>query len=62
MKILLDGKVVYCSEPVRKANTKSVHNVSIPISSAQELTLIVESSDGDKGGDHANWAEAVFLK
>jgi hypothetical protein len=60
MKILLDGKEVYASGTVR-SHGYVAPVLEIPLEGARELTLIVTDADGNKGGDHASWADATLL-
>lgn len=61
MVIRLDGREVYRSGAMNRDSVETVQPVVLPVKGAQKLTLIVESLDGNNGGDHANWAEA-YLK
>ena len=61
MIIRLDDKEVYRSGAVRRGSIKNAERLVLPVAGARKLTLIVEASDGNNGGDHANWAEA-YLK
>lgn len=56
MKILVDGMEVFTTG-LTSSNDKDRRAVTIPIKGAKELTLIVDSL-GDRGGDHASWADA----
>lgn len=58
MIIQVDGKESYRSGPISRPTFKKAKPLKIPVSGAHKLTLIVESSDGQNGGDHANWADA----
>jgi len=59
MKILVDGKEVFATGKVssRGFNAK---DVMIPVTGANELTLVVTDAGNDKGGDHASWADAYL--
>jgi len=61
MIIRLDDKEVYRSGAMRRGSIKNAERLVLPVAGARKLTLIVEASDGNNGGDHANWAEA-YLK
>jgi len=60
MKILVDDKEVWSSGPTRSHDGKARHRLRIPVKDAQTLTLIVTQSDGNRGGDHASWADAYL--
>ncbi|MDD2598730.1 MAG: NPCBM/NEW2 domain-containing protein [Kiritimatiellae bacterium] len=59
MKILVDGKEVFATGKVssREFNAK---DVMIPVTGANELTLVVMDGGNGKGGDHASWADAYL--
>ena len=60
MKILLDGKEVFTTGIARSADYVAP-DLDIPVTGVVELTLIVTDADGNKGGDHASWADAYLL-
>ncbi len=62
MVILVDDTEVYRSGAVSSRTIGEPKALQIPVSGAQELSLRVESSDGNNGGDHANWADAHLIK
>ena len=59
MKILVDGKECYSSGKVRSTGFEA-KSVTIPITGAKELTLVVTDGGDGKGGDHASWADAYL--
>jgi len=59
MKILVDGKQVFASGKVSSAGFQG-KEVNIPVSGANELTLVVTDAGNGKGGDHASWADAYL--
>ncbi|NME70136.1 NPCBM/NEW2 domain-containing protein [Flammeovirga aprica] len=61
MKILIDGQEVYNSGKINRESQPSPQSVMIDLKDAQKVTLVVEEADGDKGGDHADWADAYFV-
>ena len=61
MIIQVDNKVVYQSGQVTRHTFGSAKPLIVPVEGAHRLTLMVKQSDGNNGGDHANWAEA-YLK
>lgn len=58
MKILVDGEEKWSSGPTRSHDKKHRRRLAISVKDAQTLTLLVLQSDGNKGGDHASWANA----
>jgi NPCBM/NEW2 domain/PA14 domain/Domain of unknown function (DUF1929)/F5/8 type C domain len=54
-KVLLDGTEKYNSGVMRQNEVK---NINLNISSARELTMIVEDAGDKNWYDHANWADA----
>lgn len=62
MVILVDGKEVYRSGQVRRGAPGIGKPLEIPVSGAAKLSLIVESADGNNGGDHASWADAYLIR
>ena len=60
MKILLDGKEVFTTGTARSEDYVAP-DLDIPVTGVEELTLIVTDADGNKGGDHASWADAYLL-
>ena len=60
MKILIDGKEVFASGPT-SSHEKDRPVVEVPVSDAKSLTLIVDSL-GNRGGDHASWADAYLSR
>ncbi|NLR93321.1 NPCBM/NEW2 domain-containing protein [Flammeovirga agarivorans] len=60
MRIEVDGKEMYNSGLIstRKQDPKMQ---AIEVAGGHTLTLIVED-DGDRGGDHADWADAFFVE
>ena len=61
MKIRVDGKEVFASGSV-SSQGYSQKPLSLPVAGAKTLTLIVTEADGDRGGDHASWADARLTK
>jgi dienelactone hydrolase len=61
MKILVDGKQVFTTGPTQSSNKIFRQPVDIPLKGAKSLTLTVDSL-GNKGGDHASWANARLTK
>lgn len=60
MKILVDGEERWSSGPTRSHEKKHRQRLAISVRDAQTLTLLVHQSDGNKGGDHASWANAYL--
>ena len=60
MMIRVDGKDVFASGQVRSTGFTS-QALEIPVAGANTLTLIVTDGDGDRGGDHASWADAYLV-
>jgi dienelactone hydrolase len=60
MKILVDGKEIFTTGPTTSHNHDR-QPLIIPVVGANSLTLIVESL-GEKGGDHASWADAYLVR
>jgi len=60
MIIQVDGKERYRSGPISRESFKEAKPLRIPVTDARQMTLIVESADGQNGGDHANWADAYL--
>ena len=61
MKILVDGKQVFTSGPTQSSDKILRNPIDIPLLGAKSLTLIVDSL-GNRGGDHASWANARLTK
>ena len=61
MKILVDGKKVFTTGPTQSSDKILRQSVDIPLNGAKSLTLIVDSL-GNRGGDHASWANARLTK
>ncbi|MBT3193211.1 MAG: alpha/beta hydrolase fold domain-containing protein [Verrucomicrobia bacterium] len=61
MKILVDGREVFTSGPVTRHNY-TPSPLTVPVSGAKKLTLIVTEGGNGPGGDHANWADAYLTK
>ena len=61
LKILVDGKEVFASGHVRSSEKKPAEPLALGVAGAKELKLIVSEADGQKGGDHASWAEAYLI-
>ena len=59
MKVLVDGKQVFSSGPVRGL-TYEPTPLNIPVSGAKLLTLVVTDGGNGNRGDHAHWAEAYL--
>ena len=61
MKILVDDKEVFTTGkiPSPSYQTKAL---TIPLTGAQKLTLIVTDGGNGGGGDHASWADAYLTK
>jgi hypothetical protein len=60
MSILIDGKEVFASGKVRSSRFVA-KPITIPVTGAKELTLVVTDGGDGPGGDHASWADA-YLK
>ena len=60
MNILVDGKEVFSSGATSSADGKPRTPLRIPVDGARTLTLGVDPQ-GDRGGDHASWADAYLL-
>lgn len=60
MKILVDGKQVFTTGPT-SSQDKNRKEMTIPVKGVRELTLVVDSL-GNRGGDHASWANAHLRK
>jgi len=58
MKILVDGEEVFTTGPTSSRNQER-KPIEIRLTAAKRLTLIVDSL-GERGGDHASWADAVL--
>lgn len=58
--VLLDGRRMYESGALRGGDAPTA--VSLDVSNAEEMTLVVEPGGDLDLGDHANWADAVLLK
>lgn len=61
MKILVDGREVFTTGPTNSRADVERKAVEIPLAGAKALTLIVDSL-GDRGGDHASWADAWLVR
>lgn len=61
MRILVDDKEFFNSGNI-SSTKQEVKNLQIKVSGHQKLSLIVEQANANKGGDHANWADAHFSK
>jgi hypothetical protein len=59
--IRVDDKELYRSGKMSSAFSKKIQPVEVSVKGAAVLTLMVETADGEMGGDHANWAGA-YLK
>lgn len=57
MKVLVDGKEVFSTGKTNSREKVERRPLEISVKGAQELTLAVGSL-GERGGDHASWAEA----
>lgn len=55
-EVWVDGRKVYTSG--LKLATSPTENISVDISGARELTLVVTDGGDNKVGDHADWADA----
>jgi hypothetical protein len=62
MKILVNDKEVYSSGPTSSKDGTERKPLRISVAGAQTLTLVVSTSDGTNGGDHASWADAYLLR
>lgn len=60
MRILVDNKEVFNTEEISSRTQDAPESVVVDLAGAKELTLIVEEGK-DKGGDHADWADAYFI-
>ena len=60
MKIFVDGRQVFTTGPTSSLDGVVRMPVVLPLSDANTLTLVVQSL-GDRGGDHANWAEVYLV-
>jgi lysophospholipase L1-like esterase len=60
MSILIDGKEVFASGKVSSSRFVA-KPITIPVTGAKELTLVVTDGGDGPGGDHASWADA-YLK
>ncbi len=61
MRVLVDGKEVYNTGEISRHRQK-IKMVFIKLATnAKTLTLLAEDTDNDRGGDHANWADAYFM-
>lgn len=58
LKIIVDGKEVFASGPTKSGDGKPHEPLDIPVTGAKTLKLIVTDGGDDKGGDHADWADA----
>ncbi|GAA0742683.1 DUF4073 domain-containing protein [Clostridium oceanicum] len=59
-KVFVDGKLLYTSE-VMKRNTAS-ESIEVDVEGAKEIKLVVENGGNGNASDHANWADAKFIK
>ncbi len=59
-KVIVDGSVAYDGEPMTGADRATP--ISVPVSGAEWMTLIVETADHADIGDWANWAAARLIK
>ena len=59
MKILVDDEEVFAGGKTRSIDKQPRKPVDISVKGAKTLTLIVDSL-GDRGGDHASWADAYL--
>ncbi len=62
MKILVDGKEVFSTGKTRSRDAVPREPLDIAVKGAGTLSLVVTEADGDRGGDHASWADAHLLK
>jgi len=62
MRILVDGKEVFTTGRTRSIDKHPRKPLDIPLQGAKMLTLIVTTADGNRGGDHASWADAYLMK
>jgi dienelactone hydrolase len=60
MKIRVDDREVFSTGPTTSRSGAERRPVEIPLSGARTLTLIVDSL-GERGGDHASWADAFLI-
>ncbi|MGI9474439.1 MAG: NPCBM/NEW2 domain-containing protein [Rubripirellula sp.] len=60
-RIVVDGRQVFTTGTTRSNGGKTHGPVEIDVLGAKQLTLIVDSL-GDRGGDHACWADAYLVK
>jgi len=61
MIIKVDGKTAYDSGVIHSQDKVVRKPIEIDVSQAKELVLLVTAADGDKGGDHADWADAYLV-
>ena len=61
MKILVDGKQVFTTGPTQSSDKSLRKPIDICVKGAKTLSLIVDSL-GNRGGDHASWANARLTK
>ncbi len=59
-KVFVDDKLAYTSNLMNK-NTKTEF-IKINIEGASRVKLVVEDGGNGSGNDHANWADAKFIK
>jgi hypothetical protein len=59
-KVIKDGVIAYQS-PVINQNSGSIF-VDVNVFGSSQITLVVEDAGDGNCGDHADWAEAKFLK
>lgn len=62
MSILVDDKEFYSSGPTHSKDGTDRKALRISVAGAKTLTLLVSTSDGKPGGDHASWADAYLLR
>ena len=60
MKIFVDDRQVFTTGPTSSLDGVVRMPVVLPLSDANTLTLVVQSL-GDRGGDHANWADVYLV-
>lgn len=62
MKVLVDDRQVWSSGSTRSVMKREPSTLNISVRDAETLSLIVEVSDGDRGGDHASWGDAHLTR
>ena len=61
MKVLVDNHQVFTTGPTSSTAATNRKPIVVPLANARTLTLIVDSL-GDRGGDHASWADAYLTR